>query len=86
MSSARAATLESEGWMRRSLLSEPRLSEVVQAYRDAGFEVMLVDPSPADMAEACVECEVLRNAKIVYTRPATVKTKLQGDAFLRRYS
>ena len=80
------ATLESEGWMRRSLLTEPRLSEVAEAYRDAGFEVLLVDPSPADVAEACAECAVLKHAKIVFTRPVSTKARLQGDAFIRRYS
>ena len=31
------------GWERRSILDEPRLSEVVEAYRELGLEVRVVD-------------------------------------------
>lgn len=68
MTALRTASLEVEGWVRRSLLAEPRLSEVAEAYRVAGFEILTVDPDPGEMPDGCGDCEVLRGAKIVYTR------------------
>jgi len=32
--------LEEEGWLRRSILDEPRLSEVLETYRSLGYEVI----------------------------------------------
>lgn len=34
-------TLEMEGWKKQFIASEPRLSEAVQLYQEAGFEVRL---------------------------------------------
>ena len=65
-----------EGWKRRTVLSEPRLSEVVEAYEQLGLEVRLepVDPEDPELAEeGCTLCfddpEVLEESRVVYTRP-----------------
>jgi len=50
-----------EGWKRRMVASEPRLSEIVEMYKSLGFEVKLVPLDPSDP-----EAE---RTKVVYTRP-----------------
>ena len=47
-------TLEKEGWTRRFVAGEPRLSEAVEAYNQAGFEVCL-QPLPTKERE-CETC------------------------------
>jgi len=44
-SKSRIETLDKEGWERRFIASEPRLSEAIEAYEEAGFEVHL-EPLP----------------------------------------
>ncbi len=72
--------LEQEGWTRRFTVCEPRLSESVEMYRDAGFEVCL-EPLPGkDECDACSpeanndSCQVCfegveEQHKIIFTRP-----------------
>ncbi len=69
-----------EGWTRRFTASEPRLSESVELYRDAGFEVLL-EPLPGkNECDACgpkeseESCQVCFEGaedqyKIIFTRP-----------------
>ena len=37
-----------EGWKRRTVMSEPRLSEIVEMYEQLGFEVKLEPVGPDD--------------------------------------
>ncbi len=57
----RIHTLEKEGWTRQFVADEPRLSDAVEAYREAGFEVRL-EPLPAEPeGEECAgeqECRI----------------------------
>ncbi len=74
----REEILKKEGWEKRFVASEPRLSEMVELYREIGFEVLL-EPLPAEdeiKDEGCSEkgCTVCLDAdrekyKIIYTRP-----------------
>lgn len=72
----REAALRAQGWRRQALLEEPRLSEMAQAYRDLGFEVLLepVDPTACVADGQCTACfadpEAAGRCKVVYTRPA----------------
>jgi hypothetical protein len=61
--------LEKEGWRRRSILDEPRLSEVVKMYQEMGLEVLIVDLDPR-LVEGCKNCIEYqpRRYKVVYTR------------------
>lgn len=43
----RIHALEKEGWTRQFVADEPRLSEAVEAYREAGFAVRL-EPLPEE--------------------------------------
>ena len=63
------AKLAVEGWERRSVLSEPRLSEVVQEYQELGFEVRLEPVTSGDPESGCDACFTPEDgARIIYTR------------------
>lgn len=76
---AREEELIKEGWEKRFIACEPRLSEMVELYREIGFEVLL-EPLPSEdevKDEDCVEkgCTVCYQAdrdkyRVIYTRPA----------------
>ncbi len=76
-SSKREDELIQEGWTRRFVASEPRLSEAVELYRSMGYEVHLeplprVDCDSADKgSEECRACfeGFEEQYKIIYTRP-----------------
>jgi len=69
MSSKRHAELLRAGYQRQSTYDEPRLSELVQMYRELGFEVLVAPFDPADQP-ACSECMRLHPGrfKTIYTR------------------
>jgi len=61
--------LVTEGWERRSVLNEPRLSEVVQEYEELGFEVHLEIAASNDPETGCNVCfNPSDTIRIVYTR------------------
>jgi len=68
--STRRARLEAEGWTRRTVIDEPRLSELVETYRSLGFEVQVVPVADDDLSECseCVRADPCRFGTI-YTRP-----------------
>lgn len=65
----REEELKKEGWEKRFTIDEPRLSEMVEEYKEVGFEVFLepVDPS----SEECSSCisAFHDRYKTIYTRP-----------------
>ena len=92
---SRIATLEKEGWTRRFVAGEPRLSEAVEVYNQAGFEVCL-QPLPTNESECerCPgeeksvqegeECRVCFEGfedqyKIIFTRPAQEEPESEDD-------
>ena len=66
-----------EGWTRRLVANEPRLSEAVELYRSMGYEVHLEPLPRVDCDSADEESEECRTCfkgfeeqyKIIYTRP-----------------
>ena len=72
------------------MANEPRLSEAVELYREAGFEVHL-EPLPADSGcESCTgpeedrECRICFEGvedqyRIIYTRPFKGKSQSTDD-------
>ena len=66
-----------EGWTRRFVANEPRLSEAVELYRSMGHEVHLEPLQPVDCDSAdekSGECRACFKGfedqyKIIYTRP-----------------
>jgi len=77
---SRIKELESEGWTNRFVACEPRLSEAVEMYKEAGFEVHL-EPLPEEPeCETCAgeedenECRICFKGvedqyRIIFTRP-----------------
>jgi len=58
-----------QGWEMQGFFDEPRLSDVVEAYREIGLEVRL-EPFDPKFVTGCTEClkQHPENFKIVYTR------------------
>ena len=78
--------LEREGWKRRMVASEPRLSEMVEAYQQLGFEVRLETVGPDDPywdedgCTVCLEDETMaKDTRVVYTRPMPVAAVDNAD-------
>ncbi len=61
---------EKEGWIKRTTIDEPRLSEIVEEYESLGFEVCLETPKLEDLDEDCRKCygEKIGKLKPVYVR------------------
>jgi hypothetical protein len=65
---AKEQELIDQGWTKRFIYDEPRLSEAVELYESMGFEVRL---EPIDMdSEDCTECMRAEpdKYKVIYTR------------------
>ncbi len=85
--------LEQQGWTRQFVANEPRLSEAVEMYKEARFEVHLepLPPQPKQPAEEkcdldadCHQCfEGFEDQyKIIFTRPGESNTdRLEDDLF-----
>jgi hypothetical protein len=74
----REEELVQQGWVRRMLTDEPRLSEAVEEYRKLGFEVRVEPVEPASEG-GCTSCfsGAPGAYKVVYTRqgkPTTGET------------
>ena len=89
----RVATLEQQGWTKQFVASEPRLSEAVEIYKEAGFQVHLepLPPQPRHPAEKkceldtdCRQCfEGFEDQyKIIFTRPGEDNTDQLKDDLL----
>jgi hypothetical protein len=64
----REEELKKEGWEKRFIVDEPRLTEMVEQYKEIGFEVLL---EPVDTAsEDCTSCMTAfaDRYKTIYTR------------------
>lgn len=70
---SRIEQLESDGWERRNITSEPRLSEIVELYESLNLEIHL-EPLSNEIYESIAEdCQVCfsgdwENYKIIFTR------------------
>ena len=63
--------IESEGWEKRGVFDEPRLSEICETYRDLGFEILLVeyDRNFDGLCSVCFDGAPQPDRyKVVYTR------------------
>ncbi|MBM2813448.1 MAG: hypothetical protein HW421_210 [Ignavibacteria bacterium] len=58
-------------WEKRTVAEEPRLSELVELYRELGFEVRLDDYKlDPDCPDECTSCmmQTPEKYKVIYTR------------------
>ena len=64
----REEELKKDGWEKRFTIDEPRLSEMIEQYKELGFEVLL-DPVDTS-AEECTTCmgAFHDRYKTIYTR------------------
>ena len=62
--------LLAEGWERRFIADGQRSAEVVELYRQLGYEVRLEPIRAAEIPEGCSDCQLvfLLQFKTVYTR------------------
>jgi hypothetical protein len=72
--------LKKEGWQKRFVADEPRLSEMVELYKETGFEVHLEPLSavdePDEENEECRACRICFEGaedkyQVLFTRPHT---------------
>ena len=81
----RDAKLERQGWIRRFVADEPRLSEAVELYKSIGYEVKL-EPAVFDqISEECGKCLLQEDCdkyKTIYTRPKKKGCKGKEEAIL----
>jgi hypothetical protein len=87
-----AEALEKDGWKRQFVACEPRLSEAVEMYEKAGYEVHL-EPLPSEEVspdeirgegeEGCRLCfEGFEDQyKTIFTRPRGVRADMEDDPF-----
>ena len=68
---SRNEKLRQEGWTRRFIYDEPRLSEAVEIYETLGLEVRLESISPDELEDDCDTCikAYPDRYKVIYTRP-----------------
>lgn len=82
---SRDAELERQGWIRRFVTDEPRLSEAVELYESIGYEVRL---EPAVFDETSEECKNACYIKIVtnakpFTQDPKKEVKRKRRLFLK---
>jgi hypothetical protein len=72
----REEELKKQGWEKRFTIDEPRLSEIVEQYKELGFEVLL---EPVDTSsEECTTCITASHA----TKPSTPAKEVNSYAFI----
>jgi len=87
ISKSREKELESQGWVRRFVAEEPRLSEAVELYLSLGMEVHLEPLELDELQEEgqCTEC--LRGSRdrmrVIYTRCLSREGELKGRGIKR---
>ncbi len=62
--------LEKQGWLKRTTIDEPRLSEIIEEYESLGYDVHLVPVRLENLDEHCRRCyqHQIDELKTVYVR------------------
>ena len=62
--------LKKQGWLKRTTIDEPRLSEIIEEYESLDFEVHLEPVKIEDLDEECKRCyeKHIDKLKTVYIR------------------
>ena len=82
-----AEAMKKDGWKKQFVAGEPRLSEAVQLYKEAGFEVILRDMPPVKASAentkcgsetTCLTCfeGFERDYKIIHAYPVVTQNEL----------
>lgn len=48
--------LQQEGWKEQYTYSEPKLSEIVELFKQMGLEVRVESPTPPEIEDGCAKC------------------------------
>ena len=91
-SELRIKNLEEKGWTKQFIANEPRLSEAVELYKRAGFEVHIEPLPKGQECEACAgpeepkECHACFDGfedlyKIIFTRPKKERSRADDELF-----
>ena len=75
----RESELAKLGWKKQTTYDEPRLSELVAAYEEAGLEVRLEEPDQDDECSACFAGSAGK-LKTIYTREKKAQGPGRKDA------
>jgi hypothetical protein len=62
--------LEKQGWIKRTILEEPKLSEIIKEYYSLGFDVHLEPVTLEDLDQRCDICykNQIEKFKTVYIK------------------
>ena len=79
MSTTPEEKLAREGWKKQVTYDDPRLSEMVEIYKEMGLDVHL-EPFNAENEEGCTGCMQLfpGRFKTIYTRKKSGKQELRN--------
>jgi hypothetical protein len=67
---AKSEELKKQGWIKRTTIGEPKLTEIVDEYKALGFEVHLEPVNLEEMNEGCRICygNEVDKIKTIYIR------------------
>lgn len=75
----REEELVSQGWEKRFLADEPRLSEMKELYESIGFEVLLEPLPPKEELSGCAESGCTACLDLDPARYRTIYTRVKSD-------
>jgi len=75
--SGRARELLAQGWTLQTTIGEPRLSEIVENYRQLGYEVLVLEHPEEPDPQACNVCFSAG------TCASAAKSQTVGDVYVR---
>ncbi|MDO8310771.1 MAG: hypothetical protein Q7T25_02400 [Sideroxyarcus sp.] len=82
----REGELIAQGWIKQTTIGEPRLSEIVNNYRNMGYEVSVIEHTVVESEDDC-NCCYSADAKTVqvvgdiYTRCSGALKPLEDELF-----
>ena len=83
--SGEASELLSHGWVKQTTIGEPRLSEIVENYRNMGYDVHVVEHPVEPSVDGCNSCfhgdEGSQMYGDVYIRPGGRSRPLEDELF-----
>jgi len=67
-----------KNWIKRNIIDENRVNDIVEAYESFGFEVKIVNFEPEKFPNECNECmlEDPCKFKVIYTKQVPIE---EGD-------
>jgi hypothetical protein len=78
--------LLAQGWIKQTTIGEPRLSEIVENYRNMGYEVVVIEHPAEASGDSCNSCfagsaEVGEVNGDIFIRAGSSAKPLENDLF-----